>query len=112
MFAASMRPQFPQLGPSLAQKEWFPQVAHDELSELDRLEKNLEAQRELIRNMDSPSPMGLNGPAGEKAQQQMREVEEVEIETEEEDEAASLEDSIDFDGSVDTVDLDEVEEIN
>ena len=110
MFAHTMRPMWPRVTPSLAQNEWFPQTAQDELKELDALEKALEAEHDMIRNMVAPQPMGRKDTGGgaraqvEEEEEEEEEGDEVEIDEEADD--ASLEDSIDFDGSVDTVDLD------
>jgi hypothetical protein len=113
MFSHSMRSGFPRVGPSLAQNEWFPQLAQDELKELDALEKQLEHEQEMIKSMASPQPMGLSGKqssarsqAGEEGGDTAEEEDE-EDEIEEADDASLEADSMDFDGgSVDTVDLD------
>eukprot|EP01044_Picomonas_judraskeda_P031107 COSAG03_NODE_11463_length_591_cov_0.902439_1_plen_144_part_00 len=112
MFSSSMRIGFPRVGPSLAQNEWFPQVAQDELKELDALERQLEHEQQMIRAMAAPHPMGLSEKQG-GAQPPMGdsggdtpEEEEDEDDIDEADDA-SLEGSMDFDaGSNDTLDLD------
>jgi hypothetical protein len=111
MFSSSMRVGFPRIGPSLTQNEWFPQLAQDELKELDALERQLEHEQEMIRDMASPHPMGLSGkqggtrpPMGDGGGDTPDEEEEEEID---EADDASLEGSMDFDaGSNDTLDLD------
>ena len=111
MFSSSMRSGFPRIGPSLAQNEWFPQLAQDELKELDALERKLMHEQEMICAMAAPHPMGLSGkqsgtrpPVGDGGGDTPEEEDDEEID---EADDASLEGSMDFDaGSNDTLDLD------
>lgn len=114
MFSSSMRIGFPRVGPSLAQNEWFPQVAQDELKELDALERQLELEQQNIRLMAAPRPMGYREkqggsqpPMGDRGGDTPEEEEEEDEGSIDEADDASLEGSMDFDaGSNDTLDLD------
>ena len=58
MFCSGLRPLFPQTNPSMCQRPWFPASELDELQELERLEKKLESENDVIANTMVPNPIG------------------------------------------------------
>jgi hypothetical protein len=96
-----MRPLCPPVNPSMRQSAWFPLTQLDELSELERLEKQMMADNEMIQNTVVRSPIGheiMQGAATATTTE-----EEDEGDDGDDDEIGSLEDdSLEFDDEQNT----------